>query len=429
MARSSIGLDVGTRAVRLAEVQATSGGPILTRFGRILLPFGAVDHGEIQDAPAVANAITTLWKRLGLTGKSVHVGMANRKVIVRVIELPVMSREDLAGAIRFQAQEHIPIPLAEAVMDFEILEEVEHDDGERTQRVLVVAAERSTIEPILSALRTANLEASTLELNAYPLVRCFGDGSAGAEAIVDVGAGVTNVVVHQDGKIRFTRILPTFGGDEFTNAIAQGLAVERDEAEILKRRASALLRDRAPQPMSVGARLAAQERPGPRAPTRAANSGPSDVMEETSELRPGLRFEPGPEVSVEDGPLFYESAPAQPAELEPMAVQQPGTDLERAAAIIEPLLERLVTEVRGSLDFYSSQPGARPIDRVLITGGGALMGGVAEQLRASLGTEVEKGHPFDKVPIADIDVTPEERAVAEPFVGVAVGLALAGMGV
>src|SRR5687768_10623797 len=135
MARSSIGLDVGTRAVRLAEVQAASSGPVLTRFGRILLPVGAVEHGEIQDPPAVANAITTLWKRLGLAGKSVHVGMSNRKVIVRVIELPVMSREDLAGAIRFQAQEHIPIPLAEAVMDFEILEEIENPEGERTQRV------------------------------------------------------------------------------------------------------------------------------------------------------------------------------------------------------------------------------------------------------------------------------------------------------
>src|SRR5688572_13950697 len=107
MARTSIGLDVGTRAVRLAEVQVTSGKPTVTRFGRVLLPVGAVEHGEIQDPQVVGEAIVTLWKRLGLSGRGVNVGVSNRRVVVRVIELPAMKPDDLASAIRFQAQEHI----------------------------------------------------------------------------------------------------------------------------------------------------------------------------------------------------------------------------------------------------------------------------------------------------------------------------------
>src|SRR5436190_21382679 len=144
MARSSIGLDIGTRAVSLAEVGVSGGKPLHSRFGRALLPIGAVEHGEIQDPQAVANAITTLWKKLGLSGRAVHVGIANRHVVVRVIEVPAMSKDDLSAAIKFQAQDHIPIPLAEAVMDFEVIDEVEREEG-KFQRILVVAAERGTI--------------------------------------------------------------------------------------------------------------------------------------------------------------------------------------------------------------------------------------------------------------------------------------------
>jgi len=341
MARSSIGLDVGTKAVSFAEVRYGGGKPTVTRFGRALLPAGAVEHGEVQDPTAVASAISGLWKELGLRSRSVHVGVANRHCVVRVVELPVMSGDDLESAIRFQAQEHIPIPLDEAVMDFEVLEEFDGPDGQKLQRVLVVAAERATIDPLLQALSAAHLEPQTLELNAYPLVRCFnGYTSAGAHAIVDVGGGITNVVVHQAGRIRFTRILPNFGGDEITSAIAESLGVSRDEAEKLKRTAS--------------------------------NGSGSP-----------------------------------------------------ATAVIEPLLDRFVNEVRGSIDFFVGQPNAPHLEGVVLTGGGSLIEGLAERLNAALGVPVEHGHAFAHVPVDRDDVTKREMSIAEPFLGVAVGLALA----
>ncbi len=417
MARSSIGLDIGTRAVRLAEVRTGSGGPELIRFGRMLLPDGAVEHGEITDPFAVAATITGLWKRLGLQGKSVHVGVSNRRVIVRTIEVPMMSREDLAGAIKFQAQDHIPIPLDEAVMDYEVLDEVQGANGEPMQRVLVVAAERVMIEPLLAAVRTANLELASLELNAYPLVRCFGNGAHGAEAIVDVGAGVTNVVIHQGGKIRFTRILPSYGGDEFTSVVAEALHVDKAEAETLKRRASRLLADRARNLVPVGASaVAAAHIPTmPRAPMAPSSPvTPSDPL-------PGAFAPRGPDGADE---ATYEVASGE--SLSSAAADE--SPLDQLAHVIEPLMDRFVTEVRGSLDFYAGLAGVAPIERVVLTGGGALLGGIAEELNAALGVPVELGHPFKRVPIGPIEVSPEERAVAEPFIGLAVGLAMAGIG-
>jgi type IV pilus assembly protein PilM len=432
MARSSIGLDIGTRAVRLAEVQVLGGTPTLTRFGRMLLPLGAVDHGEIADPQAVATAVMTLWKRLGLTGKAVHVGVANRRVVVRVIELPAMSRDDLPNAIRFQAQEHIPIPLDQAVMDFEVLDELESAEGEKTQRVLVVAAERATIEPLLAAVRESRLELASLELNAYPLVRCFGDLTGSTQAVVDIGAGVTNLVVHRDGKIRFTRILPTFGGDEFTQAVAQGLGVHRDEAETLKRRASHLLSERASRPVSasVGSAASYATAVGSDVSYTSDVSGPSSVLTDEGDEAGTEDASSGPEAEGFASPRPRPVAPgSRPVSVEAgtSVADTPSSPVEHAAVVIEPLLDRFTTEVRGSLDFYASQPGAPAVDRVVLTGGGALMGGIAERLQASLGIPVEFGHPFERVPIGRVQVSSEERSVAEPFLGVAIGLALAGV--
>ena len=406
MARSSIGLDIGTRAVRLAEVRGGSAGPELIRFGRMLLPDGAVDHGEITDPLAVASTVMNLWRRLGLQGKAVHVGVANRRVIVRTIEVPMMSREDLASAIKFQAQDHIPIPLDQAVMDYEVLDEVQGAEGAPMQRVLVVAAERVMIEPLLAAVRSANLELASLELNAYPLVRCFGNGAQGAEAIVDIGAGVTNVVVHQGGKIQFTRILPSFGGDEFTSAVAEALNVDKAEAETLKRRASRLLADRARQLVPVGATT---NRGLPMAPSAQAPAAPTSMPQPAA-------------------PAFLATASGIESTEPTMVAPSDESPLEHLARVIEPLMDRFVTEVRGSLDFYAGLAGVAPIDRIVLTGGGALLGGIAEELNAAVGVPVDLGHPFNRVPIGPIEVSAEERAVAEPFIGLAVGLAMAGMG-
>jgi type IV pilus assembly protein PilM len=375
MSRSSIGLDIGTRAVRAVEMR---GGQVV-RFGRVLMPAGAVDHGEVQNPAAVAGAIQTLWKRLKITGKGVHIGMANRRVVVRVIDLPAMSEADLDGAIRLQAQDHIPIPLHEAVMDYEILEQVESAAGHPLQRVLVVAAERSSVDPLLAAVQEARLEPLTLELNAYPLVRSLGDGSGRAEAIVDIGAGVTTVVIHNAGHIRFTRILPNFGGDDFTAAVAEGLNVPAEQAESMKRQAS------------------------------------GDIAQRVSE---GMHDSPLPMT-----PSFFEN-PSLPDEAATAVVTE--VSQRTVAELIEPVLQRFVSEVRGSVDFYTSQPKAAPVGRVVLTGGGSLLGGLHDALARELGLQTDVGRPFSRVALGKMNVSNDQSNVAERYLSVAVGLALAG---
>ena len=123
MARRVIGLDVGTHAVRVAEVELED-PPRVTAFGQVALPYDAMREGEIVDATAVTKAVQRLWSELNIGKGEVRLGIASPRVIVRTVEVPVMADADLEGVLRFQAADLLPIPLDEAAFDFQVLESV-----------------------------------------------------------------------------------------------------------------------------------------------------------------------------------------------------------------------------------------------------------------------------------------------------------------
>lgn len=261
MARRVIGLDVGTNAVRVAEIEVGP-SPVLRAFGQVALPPEAMREGEIVDPGAVTAAIERLWRELGLRKGDVRVGIASPRVIVRPVELPAMPEEDLAGALRFQAQELIPIPIEEAVFDFQVLDTmppVEGEEGTGTSRVLLAAAHRETVNRLVDAVRAAGLRVGAVDVVPLALVRSLAtfateDTAPGAEAIVSIGGGTTVVVVHEAGLPRFVRILGS-GGRVLTDAVARELDLPAETAESVKRQG-----DLAPDDLGARARTAI-ERP------------------------------------------------------------------------------------------------------------------------------------------------------------------------
>ncbi|MFM7615888.1 MAG: type IV pilus assembly protein PilM [Actinomycetes bacterium] len=250
MARRVIGLDVGTHAVRVAEVELED-PPRVTAFGQVALPYDAMREGEIVDATAVTKAVQRLWSELGLGKGEVRLGIASPRVIVRTVEVPVMADADLEGALRFQAGDLLPIPLDEAAFDFQVLESVAAapgatgDDGEPaepTQRVLIAAAPRITVEALADAVRAAGVRPAAVDIVPLALVRALGrrvgtNGPA-AETLVSVGSGTTVIVVQESGLPRFVRIVGG-GGRAVTAAVEAALGVATDEAETIKREPSA----------------------------------------------------------------------------------------------------------------------------------------------------------------------------------------------
>lgn len=242
MASRYIGLDVGTHAVTAAEISVgRDGETTLVKMGQVALPQGAVDAGEVADPGAVASAIRKLWKNTRFGSKKVHLGLGNQRVVVRPTELPDMGEDELRSAIEFQADELIPLPLSDAILDFQVLERFTSEDGDPMVRVLVVAAQRDMVASLLAAVDEAGLDPVIVDIDPFAMLRALGDparAEGASEALVSVGAGVTNIVVHDAGIPKFIRIIPQ-GGDDATHALADQLEISFDEAEALKRQVAA----------------------------------------------------------------------------------------------------------------------------------------------------------------------------------------------
>ena len=239
MARTRIGLDIGSTAVRAAELTEGS-SPSVVRAAQVPLTPGAVENGEVREVEAVADALRELWTRGGFKSRRVYMGVGNQRVVVREVALPTMPEKELRQSLGFQVQEFIPMPVDEAVLDFHVIEETEID-GRQMLRLLLVAAQKGMVDTLVAAATSAKLEPLGLDLVPFALVRAIGAIGAGmeleergGEAIVDVGAHVTNIVVHAAGETRFVRILPS-GGRDVTNAIARALSIDDELAERLKR--------------------------------------------------------------------------------------------------------------------------------------------------------------------------------------------------
>jgi type IV pilus assembly protein PilM len=237
--KTRIGLDVGSTAVRAAEL-AEGSPPSVVRAAQVPLAAGAVENGEVREVEAVTDALRELWTRGGFKSRKVWMGVGNQRVVVREITLPAMPEKELRQSLGFQVQEFIPMPVDEAVLDYHLIEELEVDERPMI-RLLLVAAQKAMVDVLVSSATAAKLEPMGLDLVPFAMVRAVGATGggmdlepAGDEALVDVGAHVTNIVVHSAGETRFVRILPS-GGRDITVAIAGALSVEDEVAERLKR--------------------------------------------------------------------------------------------------------------------------------------------------------------------------------------------------
>src|SRR3954471_11492543 len=151
MAQRAVGLDVGTSAVRAVELVLGREQVTLTRFGQVALPPGAVRGGEVVDAPAVSSAIRRLWREAGFRNRTAVLGVGNQRVVVRQADFPEMTAEDMRSALQFQAQDLIPIPIEDAILDFQVIEHFPSTDGDMV-RILLVAAQRDMVRSLLAGV-------------------------------------------------------------------------------------------------------------------------------------------------------------------------------------------------------------------------------------------------------------------------------------
>ena len=236
--KSRIGLDIGASAVRAAEVKLNP--PTLARVAQVRLAPGSVAGGEIRDPQAVSAALDELWQVGRFRGRQVHLGIGNPRVVVREVTLPWLADKELRASLPYQIQEHVPIPVDDAVLDYQLIEELEQE-GRKMARLLLVAAQKSMVFRLIEAVEQAKLVPIGIDIIPFAVMRSVGTvdglglgGEDADEAVVDIGSDTTSITVHRQGLPRFVRVLAT-GGHDLTEAIIRSLPVGEDEAERLKR--------------------------------------------------------------------------------------------------------------------------------------------------------------------------------------------------
>jgi type IV pilus assembly protein PilM len=389
-----VGLDIQPGYV--AAVQADVNGSIVVRHAAAAaLPPDTIREGEVLDEKLLSDTLRELFKDQQL-GNRVRIGVANQRTVLRVLELPpVTDRKDLEAAVRFQAEDQIPMPLSNAVLDFHSLGEVDTPNGPR-QRVVVVAAQRDLVEKLLAAVRDAGLRPEAVDLSAFALIRSLyrSDGEAqGRVLYLNVG-GLTNMAIAEGLVCRFTRVV--------------GAGLEAMAAEVAERRSIPLVQAR--ELVAACDLRPAEPDPEPE-PVVLHEPEPNVPEDEDGEPEVELAFDiagDGDEQSAEqEGSPVEEEPPAEPAPVETWALAQDphATPVAQAPAasdgedgegdedvrlVLENGIREIVGDVRNSLDFHRSQDGGGDVSSVVLSGPALEIPGFAEALEADLGLPVRR---------------------------------------
>ncbi len=317
---ATVGLDIETATIAATEVRGNGSGGRVTRTAIAPLEPGVVSEGEVQDPAALSRALKSLFARNKL-GKSVRLGIANQRIVVRTLRLPLIeNEEELDTAVRFQAQDQIPMPLEQAVLDHQVLSKGTGLEGERQMEVLAVAARRDMVATLLGAMREAGLEPVGIDVSAFGMIRALNGGQAAPDLTTlycHLG-DVTNIAVARGDACLFTRIAP-FGVESIAARLAERERMTLDDA----------------REWMLDAGL----------------EDPLDGFAGERELASSVR------------------------------------------GVLEDGVDKLIDEVRLSLDFYSAQDGAAPIERVVVCGPGSVIEGLDDRFERNLGLAIEIAAP------------------------------------
>jgi type IV pilus assembly protein PilM len=360
-----VGLDIQPGFV--AAVQARVNGSILAERAAVApLAPDTMRDGEVADEDTLSEVLKELFAD-GALGKRVRVGVANQRTVLRTLELPpVTDQKELAAAVAFQAQDQVPMPLNNAVLDFHPLGIVDTPAGPR-QRVVLVAAQRDMVERLLRAVQRAGLSPEGVDLSAFALIRSLyrPEGGEPARVLYLNVDGLTNLAIAEGKVCRFTRVV---GGG------LEGMA-----AEVAERRGIALAEAR---------ELVRQ----------IDLSGPAPVREEIVVPEPGTvdlssEAQAQADATEADATEADGDAPAAPDaetdKAEPSAATQaPATS--DVWNVVESGIRDLSGEVRNSLDFHRSQDGGGDVAHVVLSGAAEAIPGFAEMLELSLGVSVRR---------------------------------------
>lgn len=234
--QGAFGLDISDLSLKIANLGRKGDNFPLVSFSEKSIPKGIIETGEIKDENTLAKIIKEGIKNIKgekLKTKYVVCSLPEEKSYIRVIQMPKMKEEEIAGAVRFEAENHIPIPIEEVYLDFQVIQplynHLDHLD------ILIAALPKKIVDPYISSLRKAGLLPKVLEIESSAIARTLikNEVSPFPILLIDLGATRTSFIIFSGASLRFTSSIP-ISSQKFTEAISKTLKINLVEAEKLK---------------------------------------------------------------------------------------------------------------------------------------------------------------------------------------------------
>jgi type IV pilus assembly protein PilM len=229
-----VGLDIGSRTIKAAEVVEMKKGRVLKNFNTINIEPGIIEEGAIKDPEAVSAAIRELFKNSKLKEQNVAISVGGYSVIVKKINVKTMTEDELHDTIHFEAEQYIPFDISDVNLDFQILGESEQNPNQMS--VILVAAKKEMVSEYVSLIQMAGLNACIIDVDAFALQNIFEVNYAQEEenvALIDIGASKTSLNLLKGNSSVFMRDV-SLGCGQINEKISSFADCSLEEADEIK---------------------------------------------------------------------------------------------------------------------------------------------------------------------------------------------------
>lgn len=226
-----IGIDIGSKSIKVIELEPAGAKWTLKASAAVGYSGLSPDHIiDDKDFAGLADVLKKLITQSGIRTKEVNLSLPESLVFTRLIKFPLLSDEEISSAVRWEAEQYIPIPINEAIIQYTVLG---RSEALSQTSVLLVAAPKTIVEKYVKVIRLAGLTPISAETELTALARSISP-SAGVSLLLDLGSSATDMAIVKDGNVVFTRSIPV-AGEAFTRAVAQGLNITPLQAEEYKK--------------------------------------------------------------------------------------------------------------------------------------------------------------------------------------------------
>ena len=229
----SVGLDIGSQSIKIVEVKKDGNVLRLNASGIIWYNGVSPDQStNIKELIALSEAIKKLHRETKVTSKDVYISLPESLVFTRTIKFPMLTDQEIASAIKWESEQYIPIPVSEAIVQYQIIERRENASPPEVS-ILLVAAKKDLVEKYVKLVQMAGLNVVGVETELLALVRALAPMDKNT-VILDFGSKSTDIAISNKGQLGFSRSIFT-AGDALTRALAKGFGINVQQAEQYKK--------------------------------------------------------------------------------------------------------------------------------------------------------------------------------------------------